>query len=252
MVSWQHLVSYAFLKAIAELKAEHKRYWLGFVWWLFEPLLQLLTLYCIFGLFLQRNTSGYVPFLLVGIVVWKGVSSLILHSAPAVMHHRDVLMQSTLREWVFPVAAVIADGAKIVGVLLVLFLGIAFYSGVNIWWVTLPILFVCLVVFASGIGLFLASIMPLIPDLRFIVESLLQVGFWAAGVFFSAKELPTVLQPIFYANPAACIVTNFRRVLLEGTAPDIFFACYPFLVGCVAGGIGLGIMHRLRGEYVKL
>ncbi|MCT4625435.1 ABC transporter permease [Halodesulfovibrio sp.] len=251
-MTYSHALVYAFVKATAELKAEHERYWLGFVWWLFEPLLQLITLYVLFGLFLQRGGEGFVPFLLVGITCWKGISSLILHAAPSVMQHRNILLQTSLAEWVFPIAAVIADGVKIAGVFVVLCATIALYAGMTLWWATLPLLLLVLLVFGTGLGLLLAAIMPLIPDLRFVVESLLQVGFWAAGVFFSAKELPESLQVVFYMNPAACLLENFRTIMLTGAAPNLLFVTYPLVVGVTCGALGIWLMQRLRGEYVKL
>ena len=243
---------YAFVKAIADIKAEHGRYYLGLLWWICEPLLQVATLYVIFGIFLQRQRPDFVSFLLIGIVLWKGIAAVVQHAGPTIGQHRDVLLHTGLPEWVFPTAVGISDGIKFCGLFFVLLLFLGTQGHVSHAWLYLPVLLICFFVFSAGVSLFVSSLLPLLPDLRFVIDCLLQLGFWAAGIFYAVDELPVALQGYFYWNPSACIIMAFRDVLLYGRLPDAVLLIYPFATGLSCIVCALWIMKLLRGEYVKL
>ena len=53
-------------KTYADLRAETERTYLGFLWWIFEPVLYMTVFYVFFGLLLGHKTDDFVPFLLIG------------------------------------------------------------------------------------------------------------------------------------------------------------------------------------------
>ena len=58
----------------------------------------------------------------------------------------------------------------------------------------LPLVFVAVFLVAAGAGFVVAAIVPLLPDLRFVIEQVLTVVMFLSGVVFSLKAVPSPLS----------------------------------------------------------
>jgi lipopolysaccharide transport system permease protein len=61
---WLELVLFS---TYAELRAERARSYLGFLWWIIEPAMNMATYYLVFAVVLKTGQPDYVPFLLIGL-----------------------------------------------------------------------------------------------------------------------------------------------------------------------------------------
>ncbi|MEZ5600916.1 MAG: hypothetical protein R3F36_07955 [Candidatus Competibacteraceae bacterium] len=71
-------------KTQADLRAEAAKTYIGFLWWVLDPLMFMMIFYVVFGLLLKRATPDFVPFLLIGLVCPAVVSVCISHGATAI------------------------------------------------------------------------------------------------------------------------------------------------------------------------
>ena len=78
-------------KAYADLRAERERTYLGFVWWIFEPLTYMFVLWLAFDVILSRGGEGFVLFVLVGLVPWQWFKSTVTHGANSVLAARKLI-----------------------------------------------------------------------------------------------------------------------------------------------------------------
>ena len=62
---YRHLIIY---KVAANLRSEASRNYLSYLWWVFEPLMQMMVYYFVFGLMLLQGTDNFVAFLLTGLM----------------------------------------------------------------------------------------------------------------------------------------------------------------------------------------
>jgi len=207
-------------KAVAELKAEAARTYLSFLWWVLEPLMTMAIFYLVFGLFLQSGRKDFVPFLLIGLIFWNGFSNTVLHGASALLDNGPLMLQTYIPKWVFPLIVVVMDGIKfaLVFVLLLLYLWLYGFRPTWSYLALIPLLGIWMT-WTVAATLLAAALVPFLPDLRLLIASLLQLMFFASGVFFAADAIPESYRAWFYANPMAALITAFRAVLMEGTWP---------------------------------
>ncbi len=75
-----------FYKALADLRSEARRYYIAYLWWVIEPVLEMLVFYLVFAGLLKRGGPNFVQFLLVGLVVWKWFEITVKHCGFAIIN----------------------------------------------------------------------------------------------------------------------------------------------------------------------
>ena len=139
--AFKHYQQLVCVKVAANLQAEASRNYLSYLWWIFEPILQMLVFYLVFGKLLQRGTEDFVPFLLTGLIPWLWFAKSVGNSMGSIVQNKGLMMQVHLPKIILPTIVICQDAVKqaVVMVLLLLFL---FFSGVQptIYWSALPIL----------------------------------------------------------------------------------------------------------------
>ena len=64
-----------YYKTYADLRSEASRSYLGFVWWILEPVLYMSVFYLVFSVIRGQKDEDFILFLLVGLVSWKWFAS---------------------------------------------------------------------------------------------------------------------------------------------------------------------------------
>ena len=115
-------------KTYAELKAESQRYYLGFLWWLIEPVIYMLVFYFVFGILFQRGTEDFVVFLLTGLVFWHWFQSTVMQGVDTLQANRVLYNQVFVPKYLFPAVVMLKNSAKFGVVLAVLLLFLLVYG----------------------------------------------------------------------------------------------------------------------------
>ena len=209
-------------KALAELKAESSRAYIGILWWVIEPILYMLAFYFVFAVGLRTGGPGFVPFLLCGIVPWKWFAASIQTGSKTIVANRGLITQVYFHKGLLVATSLTASSIKF-AIVLTLLLVYLILSGTALDHHILgliPVILIQLVLIAA-ITTFAASIVPFIPDFKLIIENGLLMLFFMSGIFFDIRELPEDVQQILSLNPMVTIIGGYRDALLNSTWPDI-------------------------------
>ena len=240
-------------KVYAELSAEAARTFLGILWWVIEPVLYMSVFYFIFGVLFQRGGEGFVYFLLVGLVVWKWFDSSIRSGMVSLQTNAAVIVQVYQPKFIFPVIVVLINTAKFLFVmlLLLLFLLVSGKPASASWLALLPLISVQCVFIASITSLF-ATVIPFVPDFKWVVENGLTMLFFLSGVFFDISAMPENFQVWLRLNPMAVLIDNYRNVLLQGQMPDWWQLFWVLLFSSILILAALWVFNRFDRIYPKL
>jgi lipopolysaccharide transport system permease protein len=233
-------------KTYADLRAERERTYLGFLWWIFEPIMYMSVFYIFFGLLLGHKTDDFVPFLLVGLTVWQWFKSCLSHGSETILGATSILQEIYLPKVIFPTILILTDSVKFIFIfsLLLIFLWTYGY-GVNVHYIALPIVLITELLFITALTFFLAAIVPFLPDLRFIVENVLMAVFFMSGVMLKADSVPLAYQKYYYLNPVTNIIESYRQILMYDTWPD----WSTLSIISVFSLIGIGLSVRLIAHF---
>lgn len=239
---------------IKEFKVRYAQSYLGMSWLVFEPLLLVLTLSYIFTLIGRKARGGhpFPMFFYSGLLSWNFFISTFVQGANAFI--KDAAL---IKKVYFPREISVLKTVT-VNFIDYLFANIAFivimiiynYSP-NWYYLYIPVLLCLQALFAYGIALFFASISVYVRDIRIIVTTLSKVWFWFTPIIFH-YPFEGRTKILYYVNPMAGIISNFRTVILDAS-PPIFKQLYSICAATVLLLIvSATVFKHLEKEFVDV
>jgi len=249
----RHYVQLALYKSYAELKSEAARTYLSFLWWIVEPVLMMMVFYLVFGLLLHRFAEDFVPFLLVGLIVWRWFESSISAGGASILSNRPLMNQVYVPKVIFPIVSLLVNTFKFSVVFLLLVIFLQFYgkTATVAYW-GLPLLLTTQFCLNIACAFFLAATIPLLPDLRIIVTNAMRVLFFLSGIFFATEKVPDPYREYLRLNPMFTLIENYRATLLMGNWPDFSPLAIIVLVASIVIACSVLLMMKLDRIYPRV
>ena len=254
-VEWRSLVARL---ARAELRRENARLILGSLWWVADPLLQMLVYSVLVGLLLGRTVEDYPLFVLTALMAWKGLASTLSSSCNAVIGNERIVRQLLFPRIVLPLARVAAQAwrfviALAVQVALMLVLWPDRLSPQLVW---LPVLMIVQTVFLLPFAIVLSAATVFVRDLANLVRHLLRLGLYMSPVLYDLElaneRLPDAVADAYRFNPLAVLLDGYRNIGYDGIPPDPASVLLPLGVGLVLIGPALAWYRRSEPKFGKL
>jgi lipopolysaccharide transport system permease protein len=240
-------------KGMADLHAEAARAYVGFIWWVLEPLLYMAAFYVAFGMGLRGPGGGVVALsLLCGLVPWKWFASSVQNGSNIIQANSGLIMQVYLPKYVLPGMVMVTNGIKFLIILGLLMLAMAVAHGVSPVWVALPVVVLVEMLLALALSTLAAAIVPLLPDLDLVISNGLIVMMFMSGIFQDVSKLPRRLAAVLDLNPMVHVIRAFRSVLLEKQWPDWTALGGVTLFSLLVYALALALMRRYDRIYPKL
>lgn len=250
----KNLWELVWFRAYADLKSEASRTYIGILWWILDPLLQMGIFYLVFGVGLRGagRTENFVQFLLIGIIIWRWFATSVNFSSGAIMQNRNLVLRLDIEKWIFPVTLIAGNTFKflIAFAVLITFLQ---YSGMPLNWhyLQLPLLLVVQLALMCGVAFVLAALVPLLPDLRNVVSHLLMLMFFLSGIFYDVDDMPENFQWVFDINPMVHVIQGYRAIMIDGQMPDWLPLMAVLAIGLFLMWVGSVLMRLLNVFYAK-
>lgn len=205
------------------LKAEHRNSYLGYFWWLLDPLLNVLVYYFLVTFVLGRSSDefNYAVFLVIGLVVWRWINTSVNTSAKAITKYSSIINQVYLPKSIFPMTTTLTQTFNFSFGLIVVALFLIFFGVLPGWQIVyLPIIILIQLIFLIGISLFLSYITVFVRDIDNILSHILRVAFYASPIIWPGGRLPEEYSWIIDYNPIAILIGAYRDVLMFQTSPN--------------------------------
>lgn len=235
-------------RTLAALKSEARKNYLGYIWFLLEPLLSTAVLYFAMSHINGQRGPAAVLTILLGMVVWQWLEGSVMLSSASIAAKFHVHMQVPLPKYLFPLVDIGTNSIRFAFAFSIILLGTFFFgAGISLALLWLPVLLALQLGFIVGLALVVSIGVTLLPDLRVLLQSSFRLLFFVSGIFFSADRVPANLLPYFHANPIAVLIESYRAVLLHGRAPDPGLLAYTALVTVILLIVG----GLIQGYYDK-
>lgn len=248
----QFVVLVAF-KALAELRGERQRTYLGFVWWLLEPAFLMLVYYLVFSVFLNYGSADYIAVLLSGLVLWQWFGSAIPHCATSIQSAMSLARSVKVPMTLFPLSILVADSVKFVCVFVVLVIvlsGLGHLPNAAYGWLFFILL--AQFIFICGMCFIVAAVVPLLPDLNFVINTVLQGLFFLSAVIYDFRSMSPKVQYWLGFNPMAVMIDSSREVLLYGHPPDVLRIALIYVFALISLAVGIWLIAFFTPRYPKL
>lgn len=214
-----------------DFKRKYKRSVLGVVWSLLYPVLMMAVMAVVFSHMFRFKVEGtnYLVYLMTGIIMWSYFSEASNSAMTSVVENFALISKVYIPKYIFPVAKSLFVGINFVLTLipwlcliLLTQIGIGTYpASINVYYLLLPYIFVCVFLFTIGVGLFLSCVSVFLRDVFYIYGIILTIWNYFTPVFYSIEILPESLQRIFSFNPMYQYITAARDIVLYGKCPSL-------------------------------
>jgi lipopolysaccharide transport system permease protein len=240
-------------RALAELRAEVRRGYLGMLWWILEPLLYMSVFYVLFAVGLRRGGPDFVPFLLTGLVAWKWFATSVNRGSGVLLANANLIRQVDLPKYMFPAVSLVVNTFKFF-IVFVMLIGFLLWYGIPVTstWLMVFIIIFAQLLFSAAMLFWVAALVPIIPDLKLVIENCLMLLFFISGVFFDMSKVEPRVQTFLLLNPMAWLIDAYRGVLLRETVPDIGYLAWLITLSCVLLYSGYRFLCWYGHEYPKI
>lgn len=244
------LVSY---KAWADLASEASRAYVGFLWWILEPAFYMGAFYVAFGVGLRGGGVEKALFLLAGLVPWKWFASSVQNGSLAIQNNSGLIQQVYLPKYILPWIVVITNTAKFLIILgLLLLLAVLLGHGADASWLALPVLMLVELLLIAALASLTAAVVPLLPDLRLIIDNGITVLMFLSGIFYEVGTLPPRMQAVLRLNPMVPVIQGFRRVVVDHQWPEWSSLSWVALASLVIYAAAFAVLQRYDRHYPKV
>jgi homopolymeric O-antigen transport system permease protein len=246
----------------ADLKKSGADTLLGNVWWVLDPLLQMLVYVILVGVILQRGsgTEDYPLFIFAAILPWKWFESTIKDGVQSVVSQERLIKQIYFPKLVLPVAASMSGVVNFAfGLIpLVLMTAIAFGDRLTPWMLLVPVVAVVQLLFSSGLAILVAAVNVFYRDVGNLMRHLLRFWFYLSPTLYGVDQVEKlagrshVIDLWFRINPWTYLLESYRNLIYYGTAPDWSALAVVAAVSLVVIALAVLFFKRVEPSFAKV
>jgi ABC-2 type transport system permease protein/lipopolysaccharide transport system permease protein len=230
--------------AYQDIKLRYRGSVLGPFWVTLTNLILIVAMGVIYARLFRVEAATYVPYIMMGILVWQFISGTITEACTTFTAAQDVIQQVPMPfsvqayRVVYRNLIVLAHNAVIVPFGLILF-------KVPVGWNLLEVVpgLVLLSINGLWLSLLLGVVSTRFRDIPPIISNVVQVLFFLTPIFWPLNAVGHDLERILALNPFFAWIDVIRAPLL-GVSPEP--TSWPILIGCVVVGGVFGFLFFAR------
>jgi lipopolysaccharide transport system permease protein len=244
-----------FLLTKRDFLAAYKQTVLGPIWFFVQPFFASLVFSVVFGM-IVRVSTGSLPFLvffMTGFITWNLFFNCVNQVSQTFLTNRHIFQKIYFPRMIVPLSQITVNFLNFVAQFGVLLLIIGFYdlTGTHIAlsprMIFIPLILLCLTIFALGLGCLIASWTVRYRDLNILVGYGLQLWMYASCVLFPESIVPANLRWLVDLNPMAMLILAFRSCLFG--VEHYVLSVPALLVLLVVAAIGLWCFARAERNF---
>jgi lipopolysaccharide transport system permease protein len=209
--------------SVHRVRVRYKQSLLGISWAILQPLSLMLIYTAIFSVVAKIPSDGlpYALFAFAALLPWTAFSTALTNATNGLVSHQQLVTKVYFPREILPLTYVFAS-------IFDLLIGAIVLAGMMIFYhvaLTPNLLFVVpivllLVAFATAASLILSAAQVHFRDIGVAMPLFLQLWMFASPVVYPFSSVPQRFKAIVMLNPMVGIIENFRRVVIQGQAPE--------------------------------
>ena len=207
-----------------DFKKKYKRTILGMAWSVLSPLLTLLVMRLVFTQFFGRNTLHYTIYLFCGNLVFSYFNESTSQGMTSLMGNAGIFSKVNVPKYLFLLSKNVQTLINF-GLTLCVFCVFCVLDHITFTWKFICLLYpiCCLMLFNIGTGLILSALFVFFRDIQYLWSVFTMLLMYLSAIFYTIDSYSYETQCAFLLNPVYLFIRYFRKIVIEGTVPTIWF-----------------------------
>jgi ABC-2 type transport system permease protein len=221
--SWRRFWELLWLSAVTDFRMRYIDAVLGYFWALMRPLIT----FAIIFLFLRRILSfggqieNFAPMLMLNIILFQFFQETTNRGLRALASKEGLVRKMKFPRMVIPLSSALTATMTLALNLVVGFLLLIAFGLTPTWsWLVLPLAAAVLVVFATGVSLFLSVAFVRLPDVVQVWGVISRVLFYGTPILYTVETIPPSVRSIVMCNPLSPIFVTVRKAVTNPADPS--------------------------------
>jgi ABC-2 type transport system permease protein len=228
-----------------ELRTRYKYTFLGFLWLVIIPLLQMLIIGFVFTFFMKQPVKNYYYYLFVGLLVWNFFATSLTKATPSIVFERTLIKKSKFPRLVIPLSIITSNLINLVLAMLIFFVPVLLLGTlIPASLYLIPVALLLLIIFTTGICLLTSALDVRFRDVNFFVQALLIVWFYATPIVYMLSSVPYKYYWLWRINPMTSIIQLFQYAFLNAPPPGIGMITINASINVVIFTLGVFIFRK--------
>ena len=236
--------------AIADFRLRYHDSMLGYLWFLLSPAMMFAVYYFVFTQVMYTGIPNYALYLILGIICYNFFQDCTFSAMYSLNAKASIIKKIYFPRYLIVFASTVTAVFSFIMNLGLVLIFVFIARGIPpLFWLT-PVAFICLVLFATGVGLLLSALYVRFHDLNQIWNVLVLAIFWLTPVVYNVQALPESTQIIMFLNPLARVLMLFRHYTLYDFFEWRFLAIT--VASCFATfAIGLVVYRKYQDSFAE-
>lgn len=235
-----------------DFKNQYRGAVLGVAWSVLSPLLTLLVMRLVFTHFFGYSIEHYTTFLFCGTLLFSFFSDSTSQGMGTLRNNTGIYSRVNMPKYIF----LLSKNTQILcnfSLTMLVFLIFCLLDGVPITVRFLLLLYpiLCMMVFNTGLGLFLAVMLIRFRDVQYLWNVVIRLLMYLSAVFYNVSSYPPLAQRLFLLNPVYCFIHYFRQIVLDGEVPPIWFHLLILAYTLAAVALGCAMYRKYKNTYLN-
>jgi ABC-type polysaccharide/polyol phosphate export permease len=251
----------------ADMKKRGSDTLLGNLWWILDPLLQMVVYVVFVTILARRPAEDYPLFIFAAVLPWKWFSSVVTDATSSVVGQGSLIRQIAFPKIVLPVASATAGVVGFAwGLIALIAIMTAYSHRITPMLLWIPVIAVVQYVFSIAAAIFLSAANVFFRDLGNVAGHILRLWWFLSPSLYSLSALDNLnvvrdhpaLRTVAGLNPFAVLFEAYRAVIY-GTpdgglpVPPNLVSLFELLVASIVLiGLAAIFFKRVEPDFAKV
>ena len=235
-----------------ELKNKYRQNILGYLWCVLSPLMVMVIMNFVFSHMFRNSISNFAVYLFVGRMFFTFITDSTQYACRSIIVNGPLMRKTRVPNYIFTLATMLSSVVSFL-FSLVAFGIVLIFTGtpLTIHAVMLPVIFLEMFMFSTGLGFFLAQANVFIRDTTFMYSVFITGWMYLTPLFYPLDALPATVQYWIAAlNPAYTYIRMGRMIFLDAVWPHAGILLKGLLWGVAFMALGLFTYNRNKDKFI--
>ncbi len=231
---------------------EYQNSFLGVVWTVVLPLIQVIIFAIIMPLIMARPVENYAFFLVASFPLWAFVSGSLVQSCNSIIAHAETIKRCMVSSVIFPIADIMKQFyTYIVSFLTMYFFCVLFYVPLDpLVLAVYPLLILPIFVAVLAASIAISYLAPYVRDVGYLMHMLVNIMFWFTPIVYPITAVPEEYRWLFLFNPFYNLIHPVQQLIFWHMLPSLPDVLRMLAVMVASVVIGYFIYRACRRNYV--